>query len=118
MNNCAHFNFDEFNERMMDDNELMLDVLQAMVEDTPKQVELLRMLFESGDIINAGKAAHKIKGSAANVCCPELEQLAFCAEQAGKDSDSEKLSTLIQAIDLEWTKLYPVLKKCCEDLAD
>ncbi len=112
------FNQVEFRERMMDDPDLMREVIQAMIEDTPLQMNLLRQSFNSGDLQAAGRAGHKIKGGAANVCCNEFCRLALCVERAGKEADGIQLEQAITDLENSWQSLHLILTKFWHKLAE
>lgn len=104
------FDFELFSERMMEDDELMAEVAIAMLEDTPVQIELLKKLVDERKLQEAGRAGHKIKGGASNLCCRELEESALMVEHAGKAEDEEKLLSSANLLYEAWERLEPVLQ--------
>ena len=111
MINNRIFDFELFSERMMEDEELMAEVAIAMIEDTPVQIELLKRLIDEGKFQDAGRAGHKIKGGASNLCCRELEEAALMVEHAGKTEDEGKLLASAGKLYEAWEKLEAVLQK-------
>jgi len=103
--------FELFRERMMEDDDLMREVAIAMIEDSPAQIDSLKRFLSDNNWIEAGKAGHKIKGGAANLCCRELEEAAFMVEQAGKAGDQGRLMAASELLFAAWARLEPVLRK-------
>lgn len=103
------FDLTQFRERMMEDEDLMRDVIQAMLEDTPLQIEALRQSIASGDCEGSGKIGHRIKGGAANICCRNFELIALKIELAGKAGKVDELGSLISELEKSWKTLQTIL---------
>lgn len=105
------FDLESFRERMMDDEDLMKEVAVAMIEDTPQQIAILKQLLAEKNLPEAGKAGHKIKGGASNLCCGELERIAFLVEQAGKTGDQIRLQASAEELFSAWNRLEIILRQ-------
>ncbi|MBN2875278.1 MAG: response regulator, partial [Spirochaetales bacterium] len=70
-----------FLDRLMGDEELMRDICAAFIEDSPSQLANLEAALESGDVATAERAAHSIKGAAANVGGERVRALAYQIEK-------------------------------------
>ncbi len=71
----------------MGDEQLATEILNAFFQDTPRQIEELRVLLENGEAQACGRQAHSIKGAAANVGGERLRQVALEMEKAGDAGD-------------------------------
>ncbi len=67
---------DEMKERMMDDAEVAGLIISRFLADMPGHLEALRGCLEKGDIAAGARHAHSIKGAAANVSAPEIQETA------------------------------------------
>lgn len=82
-------------EQMMDDEELVQTIINAFLEDIPKQIEALKGYLEAGDAAGAERQAHTIKGASANVGGEALREIAFSMEKAGKAGEMERIKALM-----------------------
>ncbi|MDQ8196878.1 Hpt domain-containing protein [Pelagicoccus enzymogenes] len=89
--------------RLMDDEELMRQVLQACLQDLSRNFELLKSSVEAGDESTASKVAHTLKGSAKNADLRALAAIALEIEEGLKAGDRvgverrlEDLSTVVR----------------------
>ncbi len=91
--------------RLMNDEELALKIIDAFLDDMPRQIEQLRKHIDTDDMAAAGRQAHTIKGASANVGGERLRSAAYTIEQAAKDSDPEKVRATIQELEEEFLRL-------------
>lgn len=103
------FDLAQFRSRMMEDDDLMREVVQAMLEDTPFQIEELKKSAEAGDCEGSGRIGHRIKGGAANICCRNFEVIALKIELAGKAGRVDELNALVGEIEKSWKLLQTIL---------
>jgi CheY-like chemotaxis protein/HPt (histidine-containing phosphotransfer) domain-containing protein len=82
-------------QRMMGDAELAQAVIEAFLQDIPRQLESLEAYIETVDLSAAHRQAHSIKGAAANLGCEAMRQLALEMEKAGKGQDQATLLDLM-----------------------
>lgn len=62
-------------EQIMDDTELFTEVMNAFLADLPTHLEHITSGMANGEQTLAYRAAHSLKGAAANVGAGELSQL-------------------------------------------
>jgi len=91
--------------RMMDDEELARTVIEAFLDDVPKQIEALRSYLEAGDAISAERQAHTIKGASANLGGEALRALAFEMEKAGKAGNLEYVMAYLPEMERQFARL-------------
>lgn len=95
----------EVMERVQDDKELLLELLDIFQEDFLKKREALGQAVAAGDIGKIKEVAHSIKGSSGNIsakpihiACKQLEELAKVNSTAG-------MPDLLKAIDGQFVSL-------------
>ena len=99
-----------FKKRMLDDEEIIKEIIVGILQTVPGMIDELRIFIADGDIHNAGRQAHTIKGAAANLGCALLREAALKIELALKSEGMENISELMSGLEKEWTRLEPVLK--------
>lgn len=80
------------------DIELMNEIVAAFLEDTPSIIEQLQTALDNHEVDQAQKAAHKLKGSAANLGAMKLSELASQIDQASKQNNLETCQGLYQPL--------------------
>ena len=88
------FNRDDFENRLMGDEDVMKMVIEKFLSDIPEQIEHLAVAVSDGDSERVSQLGHKIRGAAANIGAEALRSAAFNLEQAGKDGDIELVRKL------------------------
>jgi len=86
------------------DSELLRDILQAMLEECPAQLNQLKQAVEGLDSSTARRAAHTLMGNMRAVSAPTVMQQAHVAELLARDSRFEDmpgpLDELSGAVDI------------------
>jgi HPt (histidine-containing phosphotransfer) domain-containing protein len=100
-----------FADRMMNDEEFMRDVLREFLLDAPGQIADLRSLIDRGDAREAGRRAHQIKGAASNVGGEAMREVAQAMEEAGGDSDLERLMASIDELERQFVLLGSAIQE-------
>lgn len=94
-----------FSDRMMNDEELMREVMGEFLLDTSGQLADLRSRIDSGEAQQAGSAAHRIKGAAANVGGEAMREVAAAIEEAGKRGDIAPMKDAINKLEMQFVLL-------------
>ncbi len=89
------FDLEGFLERTMGDRELAAEIAEAFLADTPPLFAQLESALTAGDAAAAGKFAHTLKGSSANMGGVEFSRIAAQMQDAGKAGDLELLKNLL-----------------------
>ncbi len=63
----AHLDRDQLRDVTLDDDELMREVLTVLIDDTSRQMQLLKAAIEEQDATRCMRLAHYSKGACANV---------------------------------------------------
>jgi PAS domain S-box-containing protein len=80
-------------------------VVNAFLDDAPKQLERLKQSIEKGDIESAERQSHTIKGAAMNVGGDALYAVAAEMEIKGREKNLEAVSSAFGSLELEFEKL-------------
>ncbi len=91
-------------ERLMDDEELVRELVEAFIADTPSQVSALQAAFAAGDLVQTERVAHRIKGSAANLSACRLQEVAQVLETTAHEGNGEKAAAIVPLIDAEFLR--------------
>ena len=73
--------------RLMDDEELAKQIVEAFAADMPGQLKALRGAVDGRDAAEIGSRAHGVKGACGNLGATAAQQLAARLEMAGKGND-------------------------------
>ena len=106
----AIFNAEEFLERMIDDKDLVSLIIHEFLKHTPDLIADMKNHIQHNNPVEAGHAAHSLKGSAANLSASRLEQTAFEMEQAGEAEDIDLLKKLLPILERHFNELKCVLE--------
>jgi HPt (histidine-containing phosphotransfer) domain-containing protein len=105
------FDFATFKSRMLDEEEIVKHIISGILSRMPGMIKELREFVEQGDVDNAGRQAHKIKGAAANLGCELFRKAAFKIELAAKSEGIDRITELMSSLEVEWERLKPVLQE-------
>lgn len=97
--------------RIMDDEDLARTVIEAFLDDVPKQIEALRGYLEAGDAPGVERQAHTIKGASANVGGERLHAVAFEMEKAGKAGDLSAGKARMADLEAQFDRLKEAMTK-------
>lgn len=75
--------------RLMDDEDLMRQVLDACLPDLTSNLDLFKAKLADGDLVEARRVIHSMKGSAQNSDLKALAALTMEIEDALKNGDSD-----------------------------
>jgi HPt (histidine-containing phosphotransfer) domain-containing protein len=101
----AIYDRQSFLDRLMGDEDLAAAVISGFVKDMPLQMKMMKEFLEQGSSTKAGAQAHKIKGAAANVGSPALQEIAYAMEMAGRAGDMEALAELMPELEIRFELL-------------
>ncbi len=94
-----------FMERLMHDEELANDVLQATMNTLPQRIEGLRAALAMGDAPGARLQAHTIKSMAETLGCSGMGAVAAAMEKAAKVGELETVRARMDALRAEFERL-------------
>jgi CheY-like chemotaxis protein/HPt (histidine-containing phosphotransfer) domain-containing protein/anti-sigma regulatory factor (Ser/Thr protein kinase) len=99
-----------FKKRVMNNEAIAQKLLDLFKTDTPKTIQQLEEAISLNKTDDAGKLAHKLKGSVANIGGLDLADLASKIEVAGREDDMTKVQELWPNIRSEYNKLLSVIE--------
>ena len=99
----------ELLERMMGDKALATAVMKAFLEDTPRQIQALKEMLESGNARTSGRLAHSIQGAAAYVGGKHLRQVAQEMEKAADSGDLYTASARMHNLELHFAEIQKAM---------
>ena len=90
------------------DEETYKELLSDFIEELPKRLRMLQQFWANKDLVELARAAHNLKGTAANLGASELSVYARKLDKQSVDGYTESLDQLIQEIQLVVGKLLEV----------
>ena len=94
----------EFLERVQDDKELLLELLDIYQEDFVEKRKSLGEATDKKDVEQIKSVAHSMKGSSGNVSAKALHALCLRIEQAAKAGDTN-IGPLLSEMDQLFSKV-------------
>jgi len=96
--------------RMLGDRDLTRTVMEAYLEDMPRQMDALKGFLESGDVTAAQRQAHNIKGASANVGGEGVREAAFRLEKTIQKGDRLEAGSLMKELEASFFQLRDTMK--------
>ncbi len=96
---------------LSDDGEFLKEIAGIFIDDTPQRIAELDQCQVSGDTVKFTRAAHSIKGSAANIGATQLGAAAARLETESKATPLPGLTPLIDAVKAEYARVAAELQK-------
>ncbi len=83
------------------ESEVMVEMIDLFLEETPKQIAILRESFKQEDWYQLGAEAHKLKPTFLYVGLSELNELTLKLEQFAKDRQNlDQIESMIEVLEL------------------
>jgi len=98
-------------ERLMDDEELTGEIMEAFLEDVPQQIQSLKDYVAGGDAEGTERQSHSIKGASANVGAERLRAVALSMEKAAKAGDLHGVDARVGDLQSE----FDILKEFIQE---
>jgi len=92
-------------ERLMGDEELVAQLVEAAHDDLPCQVSKLKDSLAAADITTSERQAHTIKGAAANIGAEPLRNVAERTEKAARQGYLESCREALPVLEQEFEHL-------------
>ena len=105
------FNRSSLLKSVMGDEGLKAKVIEAFLDDVPRQVRNLKVFLENQDAASAGRQAHSIKGAAANVGGERLRQVALEMEKAADTSDWITVNQRMTELEAQFSLLREAMEE-------
>ena len=105
------FALNELMERVDEDEELIREVLEIFLEDTPSTLEALKAGISDQSTEAVAKAAHTLKGASANIAANRLRDQAYELEIKAKSGLLAGAGDMYAALEAEYAALKKDLNK-------
>ena len=98
-------------ERLMGDEELVMEVLQDFLSELPRELRKLGDVLSSDNLPLMERHAHSIKGMSACTGAEALASVAFKIEERAREEDAEGARSFLPALKKEWKRLKTELEE-------
>ena len=98
-------------ERLMGDEELVMEVLQDFLSELPRELRKLGDVLSADDLLLIERHAHSIKGMSACTGAEALASVAFKIEERAREGDAEGARSFLPALKKEWKRLKSELEE-------
>ena len=96
-------------QRCMGNSALEEKLLGTFLETLPKEKNSLREAIENVDLSSVSRIAHKLRGTASNMCAVPLSAAALEVEQAARNNQHDLVSQRWTDLDIHFEKLMDAL---------
>jgi HPt (histidine-containing phosphotransfer) domain-containing protein len=96
--------------RVGGDRELLAEISRLFVDDAPQHLERIRAALDARDSDALRRAAHSLKGAAANFDAEGVVRVARAFEQMGHDKTFDNHEQLWEELNIETERLISVLR--------
>ncbi len=96
---------DDALERAGGDREFLKELMEIFLEDVPERLGEIKVAVASRDGEAMARAAHSVKGAAANLSANAVREAAFHIEQAGRDGDLTNADEHVQTLETKVREL-------------
>ncbi len=103
------FDVTDLLERLDNDEDLLKDILELFIEDTPRHIRGIQKAFEENDTSDLKLHVHSLKGAAGNAGASILRETAVHLESLVVTEDLTEVSSYIKKIEEEFDKVNKVV---------
>jgi len=104
--------------RMMGDQELAFAVINAFLDDMPRQIETLKEYLQAANQEGCGRQAHSIKGAASNVGGERLRAVAMMMEKAADAGDLTVVAEQMKNLESQLSLLEGAIRETIKNHRD
>jgi CheY-like chemotaxis protein len=109
VDDSLHFDKISLLQKITFDEKFLQEVIEIARITIPETIKLLANAIDIQDKEEIQKNAHKIKGSAANICFNQLAKLAKTIEKESYAGNQMQLNDLFEKIEKEWEEIIAIL---------
>ena len=103
------FQRDELLARLLGDEELLHMVVEEFLASMPAYIDTLQKSLAAGDIVEAKRHAHTIKGASANLSAESLRQLALLIEQEIAEGNDDRVEQMVAELAVEFARFQQAI---------
>jgi len=111
------FDLEEFKERVQDDHELLLELLDIFATDFELKRKSLQEAVDKGDCEEVKSIAHSLKGATGNISAKSLREIFIKFEDAAKEGDVSNTGDLLGQLDETYSALSKRIEKVKGELS-
>lgn len=108
------FDYADFLARIDGDHDLLREVIEIFLEDTPRLLSDFYTAVAQDDLVAAERAAHTLKGAAANISACRLYAVSQEAQQVVKNKHRKALDGMIGIFRDNFKQLERELRRYIE----
>lgn len=105
------FDYEEVMERVQDDKELLLELLELFLDDFKEKRVALTGFVANKDFENIRGVAHSLKGASGNISAKALREVLLQIEEKGKDEIVDGIEDLLTQLDSRFEELTAHLEE-------
>jgi len=109
MSGIRVLDLEELRQRLDNDEELVAEIVELFLDDTPRQIAALEDALARGDGEVVRERAHTLKGAAANMGAAELRETAGRMEEAARNGRLAEATELADRIHRDFARLREAL---------
>ena len=95
----------DFMERVQDDKELLVELLDIFAEDFVGKRQALGEALQAKDLVKIKEVAHSLKGASGNISAKGMHANFLQLEQLAKSNDYGQMPALLQLIDGQFEQI-------------
>ena len=103
--------YEELKERVQNDEELLLELLDIFTEDYGPKREILGNAIVSDNYEDLRNVAHSLKGASGNISAKILREKLAVFEEMGAKNDTEGAEELLKELDVAYVDLAARIKE-------
>lgn len=110
-------NKEELFERLDDDQELLVELIEIFLSEYPESIQSIASAIQAQDPEALRIAAHTLKGAVGNFCAYKAMEAAEQLEMSGRNKDLNSVEADFVSLETEMTKVNAALQDLAESCA-
>jgi len=107
----------DFMERVQDDKELLVELLDIFQEDFVGKRQALGTAVQGNDVTKVKEVAHSLKGASGNISAKDMHANFLKIEQLAKSNDLAQIQPILQSIDGQFEQIKQFAEKIKKEFA-
>jgi len=107
--------FNEFMERVQDDKDLLMELLDIFAEDYQEKIASLQKAVNNNNIEEIKSIAHSLKGASGNISAKRMRELFLSMEDTVKNSDMDGANKILEDLSKEYEALNSRINELKEE---
>ena len=102
-------------ERVQNDKELLLELLDIFIEDYPLKIEAIRQGIQEKNFEKLRDASHSMKGASGNIAAKRINTLFVQIEQLVKMNSTDGIEDLLKSLEQAFSDFKDYTEKLKQD---